>query len=358
MWRETTKHERNLKIFQEELDPFLPENILDFHVHVFNKGVIPNRERFSCAGHPIELYDLDDIQQDLAEIYPGRTTFAVCFGFPHLHYDRKRNNDYLAQQCDRKRFFPLRLFDPCEDNPSDLQQELAAGRFLGLKPYPDYARKSDINEVEIHDMLPAWAMEIANDLSLIVMLHIPRRGRLADPINQREIVDLCERYPGARIVLAHIGRAYFLRNIVGNLDALKGLPNLYFDLAMLNNWEVLEYLFQEVDAGKILYGTDIPTALAPGKSVEINDQYTYVTPVPWELSISDDHGNLIFTSFLYEEIRAIKKAVQRLGLGKDFIKALFFVNGMNLLRSALQGSGADVVSDDDMLGKNNKETRR
>jgi hypothetical protein len=206
-----------------------------------------------------------------------------------------------------------------------------AGRFLGLKPYPNYVRKPDVGQVEIHEMLPAWAMEIVNDRGGIVMLHIPRRGRLADPLNQRQIVELCERSPRARIVLAHIGRAYFLRNITGNLDRLKELDNLYFDLAMLNHWEVLEYLFREVDGRRILYGTDLPIALAPGKSVEINDQYTYVTPVPWELSISDDHRKLVFTSFLYEELRAIKRAVERLGLSRDWVEGLFWRNGMELL---------------------------
>ena len=62
----------------------------------------------------------------------------------------------------------------------------------------------------------------------------------------------------------------------------------------------------------------------PGKSVEINDQYTYVTPVPWELSISDDHKKLVFTSFVYEELRAIRKAVERLGLDRSFVEGLFF----------------------------------
>src|SRR5581483_9959331 len=110
------------------------------------------------------------------------------------------------------------------------------------------------------------------------MLHIPRRARLADPLNQRQIVELCTRYPRARIVLAHIGRAYYYKNVVGHLDALRDLPNLYYDLAMVNHWEVMEYAFQKLDQHKILYGSDIPIALAPGKSVEINDQYTYVTP--------------------------------------------------------------------------------
>ena len=335
MWRETTKYERNLRIFEEELDGFLPRRILDFHVHVMNEGVLPEGELYSCAGHPISRYDLDDLAGDLAGLYPRRETFAVCFGLPHVGYNQKRNDDYLAEHCDRKRFFPFRLFDPVNDTPEGLRAELGDGRFLGLKPYLDYVRKPDPNDVEIHDMLPAWVMEIVDDLGLIVMLHIPRKRRLADPLNQRQVAELCETYPRARIVLAHIGRAYFLDNIVGNLEPVKRFPNLYVDVAMLNNWEVLEYLFQEVDAEKILYGTDLPIAVAPGKSVEINDQYTYITPVPWELSISDDHGKLVFTAFSYEELRAIKKAVKRAGLTREFVDGLFYTHGMNLLEPLL-----------------------
>jgi len=336
MWRETTKHERNRVIFRDEFDDFLPDRILDFHVHVMNEGVVPGGGAFSCAGHAITRYDLADLAQDLDELYPGRQTFAVCFGLPHVGYDQRRNDAYVAEQCDRQRFFPLRLFDPLNDNRDGLRKELEAGRFLGLKPYLDYVRKPDRNEVEIHEMLPAWAMEIVNDLGLIVMLHIPRRDRLADPLNQRQLVELCQGYPRARIVLAHIGRAYYLKNILGQLEALKGLDNLYYDVAMVNNWEVLEHLFREVGAHKVFYATDMPIAVAPGKSVEINDQYTYVTPVPWDLSISDDHGKLVFTAFAYEEIRAIKKAVARLGLGPDFVEGLFYRNGMDLLHDLLQ----------------------
>lgn len=331
MWRETTKHERNRVIFDRELADFLPERILDFHVHVFNAGVPPEGEPYSCGGHPIVKYDYEDLQQDLAECFPGRVTSAVCFGLPVAGYDRARNNAYLAQQSDRKRFFPLRLLDPHEDSPEALRRDLEGGAFYGLKPYPDYVRKANVNDVEVPEMLPAWAMEIANDYGLIVMLHIPRKGRLADPLNQQQIVQLSEVYPKTRIVVAHIGRAYYLKNVVGNLERLKALPNVYFDLAMLNHWEVLEHLFQEIPVERILFGSDVPIALAPGKSVEINDQYTYVTPVPWALSISDDHGKLEFTGFLYEELRAIKRAVERLRLGRDFVEAIFYENGARLL---------------------------
>ena len=333
MWKEITKYKRNLRIFKEELEDFLPLRILDFHVHVFPKDTIPSgHEKFSCAGHKIAQYSFEELKKDFADFYPNRDCYAVCFGMPEREYDAHINNEYIAQYCDHKQFFPLMLLRP-EDDPEIVVKEIREKNFLGFKPYLNYVNKKKVEDVEIDDMLPGRLMEIAEKFSLIIMLHIPRKERLADPVNQRQINKLAERYPRTKIVLAHIGRAYFLKNIVGHLDKIRDFPNIYYDLTMLNNWEVLEYLFDNVESYKILYGTDIPIALAPGKSVEINDQYTYVTPVPWELSISDEHNKLIFTSFLYEESRAIKKAVERLNLPKSFIEDIFYNNGMKLLKS-------------------------
>jgi hypothetical protein len=331
MWRETTKHARNLAIWREELEDFVPAAVLDFHVHILNEGVVPAGEPFSCAGHAIDHYDFADLERDLAETYPGRKTLAVCFGFPDPRYDLRRNNEYVAAHCDGRRFFGLRLFDAAKDTPEGVRADLASGAFLGLKPYPDYARKADFFSIEIPEMLPAAAMEIVDECGAIVVLHLPRKDRLADPLNQRQIVELCRRYPRARIVLAHIGRAYYLKNIRGNLEALKDLPNLYFDCAMLNNADVLAYAFRELRPESLLYGTDIPLGLAPGKSVEINDQYAYVTPVPWKLSVTDVQRKIVFTSFVYEELRALRAAVERCGIGPAFVRGLFHDNGMRLL---------------------------
>lgn len=331
-WRQTTHLPENAHIFREEFDSFIPDRILDFHTHIMPAGVLQVGESYSCAGHPIQKYDYDDLASDLTELYPSRQTFAVCFGFPNPAYNRELNNNYVARQADRRRFFPFRLIDPLNDTPEKLRADIVSYKFLGLKPYLNYVRKTDANSVEVNEMLPAPLMEVANEFGLIIILHIPRAGRLADPLNRKQIIELCSRYPHVKIVLAHVGRAYFLKNIMGNLDEFCRLPNLWYDLAMLNNWEVLEYLFTHVPSDRILYATDLPIAIAPGKSVEINDQYSYITPVPWKLSICDTQRRIKFTSFVYEELRAIKKAVERVGLDKDFVRALFYDNGAFLLR--------------------------
>ena len=346
-WNTPAERDANLRIVHEELNDFLPEKIFDAHVHVSPlEGFAPDQP-YLCGGVPITSYTYEELSADLQIAFPGRESGALCFGWPNPRLNLERNNGYVGGNADFKRFFPLRLLDPHRDNSEKVLADIARHGFLGLKPYPDYARPSDIPNAEIPEMLPDWAMEIAHELRLIVMLHIPRPKRLEDPLNRRQIRALCARWPGAKILLAHIGRAYYLRGIRGFLDDLRTFPNLFFDLAMVQHWEVMAYLFREVPIEKVVFGTDIPIALAQGKAVEINHQYTYVTPRPWALALHDETGKLQFTSFLNEELRAIRQAAEAVGLSKNAIAALFHDTAKNMvmevasrIRPAVQGSAA------------------
>jgi hypothetical protein len=333
MWKETTRTARNLEIYEKEIRDFVPDRVLDFHVHVFDERTVPAGDPgFELPGVAIRSYTIPELFEDFGDVFPGKTCSAVLFGFPDPKYDADANNGYVARGCDRKRSFPFRLVRP-DERPETVERELRETGFMGVKPYLNYVTGKKPDDVEVKDMLPEKLMEVVNGLGLLVMLHVPRRGRLADPLNQRQVAELAKAWPNAGFVLAHVGRAYYLSNIVGHLETVSALKNVFFDISMINNWEVLEYLFDRCDGKKIVYGTDTPIALCGGKSVEINDQYTYVTSKPWHLSISDDHGKLVFTSFIYEQIRAIKKAAGRLGLRERFLEDLFHLNGERLLRN-------------------------
>jgi hypothetical protein len=337
MWKETTEKSRNLQIFNKEISDFVPEKVLDFHVHVFKESCLPENDAgVELPGTRIRNYTIPELKEDMRKIYPGRECSAVVFGFPDREYDDDDNNRYVSEYSDHNNTFPLRLVRP-EEDPSRLEADLKNMNFFGVKPYLNYVLGKQIEDIEIHDMLPPSVMEVVNALGLIVMLHIPRSGRLSDPVNQAQIVELAEDYPRSKIVLAHVGRAYYLSNIVGQLARIAPLENLYCDIAMVNHWEVLEYLFLNFDRERILYATDLPISVCGGKSVEINNQYTYVTSKPWGLSISDEHQKIVFTSFIYEEIRAIKKAFHNCGLKEPFLEDLFFRNGHTLLQSVKEG---------------------
>lgn len=333
MWKETTEKKENMEIFKEEFEIFLPEEIFDFHIHICPSEASGKSDFvINAAGNKLKEYGFEELLVDMKNVYPERKLYGVCFGVPDTKLNLKIMNDYVAEKCDGKNFFPFRIISP-DEKESFVEKDIIEKKFYGFKPYRNFAEKyKKREEVEILDFLPEKFLKIANKYSLIITLHLPKEKRLADETNQEQLIYICEKYPEAKIVLAHIGRCYYFKCIYKNLEKLKNFKNLYYDLAMVNNFEVLEYLFKNVESKKILYGTDIPIALAGGKSVEINNQYTYITPVPWELSIHDTHKKIIFTSFIYEQLRAIKKAVERTGKGKKFLEKIFFKNGLNLLK--------------------------
>jgi len=328
-WRENEIVLRHRKIFEEELDSFLPDRIVDSHVHVFPDGTSPNGT-VDCGGNEIGKYSFDDFLLDCKALLPGRKAGALCMGFPDAAFDAKRNNSFAADNARDARCRALRLFDPSEE-PEATIKDLESGRFAGVKPYPCYVKGKSQSEVEVCDMLPSWIMEELERLELVAVLHLPRAGRLADPANLEGLERLCKSFPRSKIILAHVGRAYFLKCALGNVERLAKLPNLWFDLAMLNNADVLEHAFKSVPREKILFGSDAPIAFALGKSVEANDQYAYLTPRRWALSIHDATGRIAYASFLYEELRAIRTASKRLALKDAFLEAIFHDNAAKLL---------------------------
>jgi hypothetical protein len=159
---------------------------------------------------------------------------ANSFGHPGQESDRDASAVYTGSISGNERFYGLALVAP-EDTAETVRRRVGQNQLVGLKPYPDFVTGKPVAEVTVHEMLPAAQMAVADELGLVIMLHIPRPGRLADPVNQVQMVELCKRYPNARIILAHIGRAYFLSNVVGFLDGIAACPNAYIDTAMINH---------------------------------------------------------------------------------------------------------------------------
>ena len=121
---------------------------------------------------------------------------------------------------------------------------MATHHLVGVKPYPNLAAEAlgkGVNDVTPLDLLTPGQLEVLDRAKGIATVHIPRKERLADPVNQAEMPELCRRAPDTTFVFAHIGRAYFMRNVVGMLDKLAECPNAWLDTAMVNHPGVLKY---------------------------------------------------------------------------------------------------------------------
>ena len=314
--------ENDCRIYREELAPVLPKKIFDAHVHIFRKEYFPENFTFpekyvynKFGGEfPIELW-----RELMNALLPQQELWLNCFSAPHLEID----NDRLPE-VQGEREFAMALVSPA-DSVETLQNRVESSGAIGVKPYLNYAafvygKKS--NDVEVVDMLTPEQLEYLNEKSLAVTLHIPRAGRFADPLNQQQMIALCEKYPKIKFIFAHIGRAYFMQNIrESNIDEFAQYPNAFFDTAMINSSDILKYTYDHFPLERVLFGTDTPIALLKGKSVEINNQYAYLMGENYAIgtSIIDTSGVIEFTTFFYEQLRGIIAATPE----KDLEKVLF-----------------------------------
>ncbi|MBT3376121.1 MAG: amidohydrolase family protein [Lentisphaerae bacterium] len=332
---------RDRGIYDQELRDWLPKRIFDAHVHVFPRDSFPGNHvfppknvyrRFGCQ-HTAEY-----CRAAAHLLLPDCDFGMLSFGSPDLVVDRARAAAYTGDISDNVRDFGMTLVAP-EDSPEDLERRIRTHGLIGYKPYRNYVTGKPAEDVSIPDMLPAPQMELANDLGLAVMLHIPRSDRLADPENQREMVDICQRYPKVQIIFAHIGRAYYLQNVIGQLDGIREFPNAYVDVAMVNHEGVLEYTFRNYPRERILFGSDAPIAWMRGKSVEINNQYAYLMGEDYRIGtvIYDAESAVEFTFFYYEMLRGIRRAAERAGLTRAELEAFFYANAHSLLTSVAKG---------------------
>lgn len=329
--------ERDRELYEHMLKDWLPDRILDAHVHVFDRNCFPADYEFppkSCYRKFGCRHTIEQCRAVARLLLPDTRFSMLAFGTPDAAVDRESAARYSGHISDHEDTFALALVGP-DDTVDALRQRIMENRLLGYKPYHNLVNDKPTESVTIHDMLPRPQMELADELGLVITLHIPRSGRLADPVNQEQMVDLARRYPNTRIIFAHIGRAYFMKNVVGNLDAIAACPNAYIDLAMVNHPGVLQYAFRHFPQERILFGSDAPIAWLKGKSIEVNDQYAYLMGEDYRIgtAIYDDDHAVDFTFFYYEILRGIKQAADNTSMTRTRLNALFFDNAYNLLKN-------------------------
>ena len=321
-------------IYESELREWLPRRIFDAHVHLLDRSCLQPDYMAStrnCYEKFGGTFTLEQCLAWYAAMMPEQEFHLNSFGRPFYSSDLDASAAYSGGISDNRRFFGMALVSP-RDDAQTVGARVADSQLIGYKPYLAFVEGKPANEVTIPDMLPADQMAVANELGLAVTLHIPRSLRLADPDNQAQMVELCESYPNTRIIFAHIGRAYYLSNVVGYLDRIAQCPNAYVDTAMVSHEGVLEYTFRNFPRDRILFGSDAPIALLRGKSVEINNQYAYLMGEDYAIgtSIYDARGAVTFTSFFFEQLRGIKLAANCADLSRQEVERIMFGNAHDL----------------------------
>lgn len=330
MTRQIVNKPIDTRVYEEELCPWLPDEIIDCHVHIgIPEHCGPISQKRVQADWAMEVgvqQSWDDWRAANAALLPRQRISALVMGVPFREMYLDRNNDYVISGITDPGTKALFVTRPEWD--ADQIDEAFERGFVGIKPYPDLAPESD-HEPGIYDFLPKRHLEVLNRRAGILMLHIPRAGRLADPDNIREILEISDTYPAIKMIVAHIGRSFCLPTAQKGLPHFADRPSICFDIAANLNADVFSYAFDTVGPERILYGSDLPITLMRGIREHVGEKYINFTDgsYSWNTNRKPPDVEANYTYFLYEELRALIKAAKH----KETIRQVMFSNMAGLI---------------------------
>jgi uncharacterized protein len=324
------------EVYSREIAAWLPERIVDVHVHVslpeHSGPVSAERKMLDWAMEVGIFQSWDELATSNRTLFPGKRVSSLVFGGVYREVDLDTNNAYVLRGARDPAAMSSGLYVTAPGFPEGRVRDALESGFLGIKPYPDLAPQGSL-EVSIYDFLPEAHLSVLNEFGGILMLHLPRAGRLADPDNIREVNEIAERYPMVRIILPHIGRAFCLPTAERGLKLYPRSPNLLFDTSANLNADVFSYALDTLGPERVLYGSDLPITLMHGAREHVGERYVNFTDgdYSWNSNRKSPEEEATYTYFLYQQIRAMIAACEMTGLGKPGMEMMMYENGARLL---------------------------
>ena len=305
------------KIYEEELKDFLPDKILDVHTHVWLDSLVDandlepedNKRTVTWPSLVAKDNSIEDLQETYRLMFPGKDVKALMFT-SNGGWDA--NNAYVAE-CSRTHGWPALYYSDPLESAESLENNIRKGGFLGVKSYlnrtPKYLPEA---EIRIFDFFPKHHLAVLDRMGAIAMLHIPRHGRLKDPVNLHQMVEFKKEFPNVRLIIAHIGRAY-TKNDVGNaFEFLKQVPDMMYDFCANCCEYAITELIRNVGPKHVMFGTDMPILRMRTHRIEENGTWcAQVDGVEFLEGHPEPHFNVLVRDIpeeLADELVAVAKA--------------------------------------------------
>ncbi len=232
-------------------DTYLPEKVYDAHFHLSRAYV----KRLGFDGTPFEEYDA------FMQKYIAR---KVCGGMVMPQPSSKHTPEQLDDENDynlavaREHGFAAGLIVPPyygrekAEKMMDTHPEIKV-----LKPYLTYTTTADMFESDLLDFAPEWIWELANDRSFPVLIHLSHyQNMLSDEKNIEQLRYVSEKYPNAKIVLAHCAMGHHSRKLKLGLEKIKDLKNIWFDCSGSAEALSIYYCLKTFGVDRMMYGGD------------------------------------------------------------------------------------------------------
>ncbi|MHB1453869.1 MAG: amidohydrolase family protein [Saccharofermentanales bacterium] len=336
--------------YAENLERFMPDRIIDIHTHVWLDNI-----RIDAGNSPVRAVtwpslvakqnSIDELKETYQLMFPGKTVTPMIFTQVGLDVDIDAGNSYI-KQCAADYSFPSLMVTKPETGALKFEEGILKGGFLGCKVYLNFAAAYiPEKEIRIYDFLPPHQLDILNKHGWIAMLHIPRDGRLGDPVNLMQMLEIEKKYPDLKLIIAHVGRAYCPEDVGDAMEILSKTKNMVFDISANTNSSVFRQLINAVGPQRILFGSDLPILKMRTRRICENADYVNLVPKGLYGDVSGDRhmrevegeeGENI-TFFMYEEIDAFRVAAQAEGLNQSDVEDVFYNTAKRIINGTDRG---------------------
>lgn len=324
-------------VYETELKSFLPEKLIDFHVHLYKNtfDVWGDSNGGSTWPHLIaDELTTEQMSDCFKRLFPENKVIPLVFGSCLSNIEQ--TNNYVQEES-AKYGFPA-LYRCSYDMPAEeLEQKVKSGGFIGLKPYltncPPYI---PANEIRIFDFLPHEHLKVADKNGWIVMLYIPRDQRLKDKVNLAQLMEIEEIYSNLKLVVAHIGRAYSREDIGDAFKLLSQTKNMYFDFTANLSDDAIRACIEAVGVKRLIFGSDLPISIMRMYRITENGVYYNVVPrglyggIQGQPHMKETDENDV-TLMIYEQLRAMKRVAAQLKLRDSDVEDILYNNAKKLM---------------------------
>ena len=333
------------QFYEERIQKYLPEKIIDAHTHAHLKKFYLGDAKYRLnrgALWPIlaaEENSVENIEESFRQMFPDKQVTPLLFGKVSRAYDVEACTEYVVQEA-QKRGYPYLYVTRPEWSADEFEAKIVRSGALGAKVYLNFAPTYIPGaEIRIFDFIPHHQLEVMNQHGWVLMLHIPRPGRLKDPVNIAQMIEIDRRYPNIKTIIAHIGRAYCDSDVGDAFERLAEATGLIYEFSANINGNVMEQMIRAVGPKRIIYGSDAP--IIRMRMGRIQENGTYINLVrrgDYPGVEGDNHMREIdgpeadaLTYYTYYEIDAFLRAGERCGLTQSDINDVFYHNAARLL---------------------------
>lgn len=313
------------KIWEKELENFVPNLIYDMHTHIWSE-----MHRGQLSGPPTGLRQNCNYHDQLvwaSKLFPGRKMHYLVLGTPIPGMDVEGHNDWMAKQMAVDPKSEVNMLISPEMTPDYVARQIKKHDFFGLKPYRTFGPKPDNGRIK--DFLPEALIEVAHDLGLAITLHLSKKSGPADPENIKDLKVYTQKYHKAQWILAHCARSFNSFMLEESIHRLKDIPNIWYDTSAINDLYTHYLLIKHEDRERVMFGSDnIAAGCLRGKYITYGKAWMIC-----EGNLNLSHCDPTPTFVIYEQLRQERQIADMLGLTQKEIENHFSGNAIRFIQT-------------------------